>query len=40
MATLMSSYVKDKNSITSRDEDMIFQYKEKSRYFISTHIIK
>ena len=41
MATPISSHVKDKNSIfTARDEDMIFQKKEKSWYFISIYTIK
>ena len=41
MATPISSHVKDKNSIfIARDEDMIFQLKEKSWYFISIYIIK
>ena len=41
MATPISSHVKDKNGIlTARDEEMIFQLKEKYRYFISIYIIQ
>ena len=42
MATPTSSHWKDKNSIftVARDEDIIFQKKEKPWYFISIYIIK
>ena len=41
MATPISAHVKDKNSIfTARGEDMIFEKKEKSWYFISIYVIK
>ena len=41
VVTLISSHVKDKNSIfTAHDEYMIFQQKKNSWYFISIYIIK
>ena len=41
VVTLISSHVKDKNSIfTAYDEYMIFKQKKNSWYFISIYIIK